>query len=451
VQEDWRVSPSERPGLPFRTKFLYSFSSLGGEALSYSRGVWLVFYYDDELGLNAVLLATVLIAGRVIEAFDDALIGYWSDRTRSRWGRRIPFVVLATPPWALLAFLLFTPPDTGDAGMALYLFLTLELFFLFSTLSGGPYEALLPEIAPRSADRVAIAGIRVYLGAAGAGVGLVVADTLKDAFGFQAMALAMAGLALLARYVGLAGVWRRAAQSREPADITFREALRATFANTQFLSFLPSFVFFQIAIQMLLAALPYYVDNVLPEDTWAKVRVLAGAALLAAVAAVPAFAVYARRTSKRRAFSTAMLATAALFPLFAVMGLLPGVSTELQVLVAVALMGVPIAGIYLFPAVLTADIIDYDATQTGVRREATYYGAQNFVEKLATSLAPGLLLLVLLLGKTRDNPLGIRLVGPAAAVVALAGWFTFRRYDLPDEVEPVATPAPAAAAAGPHL
>ncbi len=330
--------------------------------------------------------------------------------------------------------------------MALYLFLTLELFFLFSTLSGGPYEALLPEIAPRSADRVAIAGIRVYLGAAGAGLGLVAADALKGAFGFQAMALAMAGLALVARYVGLAGVWRRAAQSREPADITFREALRATFANDQFLSFLPSFVFFQIAIQMLLAALPYYVDNVLPEDTWAKVRVLAAAALLAAVATVPAFAAYARRTSKRRAFSTAMLAAAALFPLFAVMGLLPGVSTEVQVLVAVAVMGVPIAGIYLFPAVLTADIIDYDATQTGARREATYYGTQNFVEKLATSLAPGLLLLVLFLGKTRDNPLGIRLVGPAAAVVALAGWFTFRRYDLPDEVEPVveARPVPAA-------
>ena len=445
MQEDWRVPLSGRTGLPFRTKFLYSFSSLGGEALSYSRGVWLVIYYDEELGLNALLLAAVLVGGRVIEAFDDALIGYWSDRTRSRWGRRIPFVVLATPPWALLAFLLFTPPDTGDAGMALYLFLTLELFFLFSTLSGGPYEALLPEIAPRSADRVAIAGIRVYLGAAGAGLGLVAADTLKDAFGFQAMALAMAGLALVARYVGLAGVWRRAAQSREPADITLREALRATFANTQFRFFLPSFVFFQIAIQMLLAALPYYVDNVLPEGTWAKVRVLAGAALLAAVAAVPAFAVYSRRTSKRRAFSTAMLAAAALFPLFAVMGLVPGVSTEVQVLVAVAVMGMPIAGIYLFPAVLTADIIDYDATQTGARREATYYGAQNFVEKLATSLAPGLLLLVLLLGKTRDNPLGIRLVGPVAALVALAGWFTFRRYDLPDEVAPVveAPPVPA--------
>ena len=426
--------------LTLQTKFLYSFSSFGGEALSYSRGLWLLYYYDKEIGLNVGLIGGLLVAGRVLEAFDDALIGYWSDRTRSRWGRRIPFVLGATPLWALFAFLIFTPPESGTVGTAVYLFLTLELFFLFATLSGGPYEALLPEIAPRSADRVAIAGIRVYVGAAGAGVGLAGSDLLKDEFGFQAMALAVAGLALVARYVGLFGVWRLAARSRAPADIGFRDALRATFSNAQFLFFLPSFVFFQIGIQMLLGALPYYVDAVLPDESWAGEGVLAGVALGAAITAVPAFIWFARRTSKREAFSAAMLASALVFPLFSVTGLVPGVGEEAQVLAAMAIIGAPIAGIYLFPAVLTADIIDYDAARTGMRREATYYGAQNFVEKLATSLAPGLLALVLLLGRTSENPAGIRAVGPVAAAIALAGWFVFRRYDLPDEVE--AAPLP---------
>jgi GPH family glycoside/pentoside/hexuronide:cation symporter len=431
----WGVSAPRRARLPFRTKLLYSFSSLGGEALSYSRGLWLLYYYDKEVGLSVVLIGALLVAGRVIEAFDDALIGYWSDRTRSRWGRRIPFVLGATPLWALFGLLIFTPPHSGDVGTAVYLFVTLELFFLFSTLSGGPYEALLPEIAPRSADRVAIAGIRVYVGAAGAGVGLAGSDVLKDAFGFQAMALAMAALALVARYVGLAGVWRLARRSREPAEISLRDALRATFSNSQFLFFLPSFVFFQIGIQMLLGDLPYYVDAVLPEGSWVGEGVLAGVALGAAIAAVPAFAVLAQRRSKREAFSRAMLAAGLLFPLFAVAGLLPGIPDEPEILVAMAILGAPIAGIYLFPAVLTADIIDYDATRTGLRREATYYGAQNFVEKLATSLAPGVLALVLLLGRTAENPTGVRVVGPVAGTIVLAGWLVFRRYELPDEVE----------------
>ena len=88
-------------------------------------------------------------AGRLIEAFDDPLIGYWSDRTRTRWGRRGPLVVLATPFYALFFVLLWLPPnDHETVTNAIYLFVVIEAFHLFSTLSGGPFESLLPEIAP---------------------------------------------------------------------------------------------------------------------------------------------------------------------------------------------------------------------------------------------------------------------------------------------------------------
>jgi Na+/melibiose symporter-like transporter len=98
------------------------------------------------------------------------------------------------------------------------------------------------------------------------------------------------------------------------------------------------------------------------------------------------------------------------------------------------IVGLPIAGNYLFPAPLTADIIDYDGLQTGLRREATYYGAQNFVEKTTSALQPLILGALLALGSTTEDPLGIRLVGPVAAALVLLGWLSFRRYDLPDDV-----------------
>ncbi len=419
--------------VPLRTKLLYASSSLGGEALTQSRALWLLYYYDDVL--NVAVVGVLLAVGRVIEALDDSLIGYWSDRTRSRWGRRIPFILGATPLWALFAFLLFTPPaSSGAAVTALYFLLVLELYFLFSTLSGGPYEALLPEIATASADRVQIAGLKFYFGAAGAGIGLAGSDLLKDEFGFKTMALALAALALVSRYVGLAGVWRRAARSRTPAEVSFREAMRATFANRAFLLFLPSFVLFQIGYQMLVAVLPYFTDEVLGEDTWAKPRVLAAAAIVTAVAAVPLFGLYATRTSKRQAYRGAMVGAACAFPLVAFAGLLPGIPDEAQILAVMVLAGVPIAGNYLFPPTLTADIVDDDSARTGLRREATYYGSQNLVEKVATSLAPLAVALLLLAGRSAENPLGIRLVGPVAGLVVLAGYAVFRRYELPDEV-----------------
>ncbi len=442
-----------RARLPLRGKVLYASSSFGGEALTQSRGLWLLYYYapprdaDLEQLLPLGVIGVLLTVGRLIESVDDALVGYWSDRTRSRLGRRIPFVLAATPPWALFAFLIFTPPpDAGTAATAVYLFVTLELFFLFSTLSGGPYEALLPEIARTSADRVGIVGIRVYFGAAGAGIGLVGSDVLVDRYGFKTMALAMATLALVFRYLGLFGVWRQASRSRAVAELPLREALRATFANVSFLAFLPTFVLFQISLQMLLGVLPYYVDAVLEDgDTWvAEVRVLAAVALGSAVAAVPVFALVARRTSKRQAYSLAMLVSALVFPLFAFAGFLPGIPLEAQVLGAMVVIGAPLAGVYLFPATLTADIADDDALRTGMRREATYYGAQNFVEKTATSLAPLFLAGLLSLGNTAENPIGIRLVGPAAALLVAVAYVTFRRYRLPDEV---LAPAPASALA----
>ena len=92
-------------------------SSFGGEALSRNRDAWFLYYYappDDSglpellpLGLISVLLAVL----RVFGALDDVIIGWWSDRTSSRWGRRLPFILFGTPLSALFAFLIVVPPQ----------------------------------------------------------------------------------------------------------------------------------------------------------------------------------------------------------------------------------------------------------------------------------------------------------------------------------------------------
>jgi GPH family glycoside/pentoside/hexuronide:cation symporter len=426
--------------LPLRAKLLYASSSVGSEALSQSRGLWLLYFYapPDDADLPELLpiglLGVLLFAGRLLESFDDALIGWWSDRTRSRLGRRLPFVLVATPFVSVFAVLLFLPPEGGTIATAAWLFLTLELFFFFSTLSGGPYEALLPELARTSGERVTIVGMKVYMGAAGAGLGLVGSGLLVDRVGFAGMAIAMAALALGFRWLGLAGVWRHAPRETPRVELSFRATMRATFSNPHFRRFLPSFVLFQIAVAMMIGALPYWVRAVLgveDEGTW--VAALTAVAIGTMIASVPLFARFARRTSKRRAFAAAMLGAACVFPLLAFAGTLPLVPAEAEILVVMVVAGVPFAGVYLFPAALTADIIDEDALRTGFHREATYYGAQNLVEKTATSFSPLLLALVLLLGRTAEDPLGVRLVGPLAALVVLCGWLVFRRYELEDD------------------
>ncbi|MFQ6019284.1 MAG: MFS transporter [Dehalococcoidia bacterium] len=468
--------------LPRFNRILYASGSVGGNVLSRSRDLWLIFFYappaDADIAerVPILLLGALLAAARVIESLDDPLIGWWSDRTNSRWGRRIPFVVLATPFYALFAVLLWMPPTANESLLnAVYFFVVLQAFHLFSTLSGGPFESLLPEIAGSSRDRVSIVTWQVFFGTVGAAVALVGSGIIIDLWGFQTMGIIMAVLALASRYIGLGGAWRHVKRDVEPVSINAIAAIRSTFTNSQFLYFLPTFIFFNMSISMLTAALPFWTSAVLFNGFPSQiaeleargaaklllfgleigvgpgtiVALLAGAAIMVVLAVLPLVYRLAVLKGKAWVYSTAMLLGTLYLPAIAFMGFLPGVDKLLQALIFVALIGVPMAAVFTFPNAIMADIIDYDELNTGMRREAIYYGTQATLEKIAFSLFPLILAALLTLGSTADDPLGIRLVGPAAGALSFAGLVFFRGYRLPDTVTadtmPLGQKAPEAA------
>jgi GPH family glycoside/pentoside/hexuronide:cation symporter len=417
-----------------QTKLLWGVAGLGIEALRQSRTAWLVYFYapPSDAGhaarLSLVVVSLLLFGGKLIEAFADTLIGYWSDRTSSRLGRRLPFILLASPPMALFAVLLFAPPARlHSGGIALYFFFMLELFILCNSLVSVPYEALMPEIARTSEERVSLSGWRVFFGVIGAGVGLIGSGLLISAYGYWAMALVMALLSLGGRYIGLAAIWKRARRDTPPTPLAFRTTLRFTLANRPFLIFLLSSVLFSTALAMLIGLLPYFVSSVLRKDdtgVWASVLTAVGIGSM--TLALPFFAWLARRTSNQRAYLVAMLASSLAFPVLFFAGQLPGLSRETQALLALVIVGAPLAGVYLFPGPIIADLCDDEARRHGVRREGMFFSAQSFMDKVTEAFAPLLLGLILLLGNSRDNLLGIRLVGPLAGLVVFSGYLLFR-------------------------
>ncbi|MFM9106019.1 MAG: MFS transporter [Chloroflexota bacterium] len=431
--------------LPRRERLLFASSSLGSEALLQSRAAWLLYLYAPppdsglpqllSLGLMGVLLALM----RVLGSFDDAIVGWWSDRTTSRWGRRAPFIVLGAPAWALTAALLMNPPEESGTGrIVLWFVLTIQGSNLFAALAGAPYDALIPEIARRDADRLALASARVYFGILGAALGLVASGVLADRFGIGGMAVAMSVLALVTRYIGLFGVWKRLDRDGVPAKVGLLEGLKTTFRNGHFRAFLPAFVCFSAAIGMVIGALPYYAGAILQAaDTGRWVSWLSAAAVAGISLGVPVYGWLARRTSKRQAYRTAMLATVATLPLLALVGAAPGlpVPVPAQALAAMFIGSFALAGAYVFPAALLADIVDEEAHRLGMRREGSYYGAQGFVDKTTSAVAPVALSGLMMLGNTAAHPLGVRLIGPAAAAVVLAGLWLFRGYALGEPAE----------------
>ena len=453
--------------LPTLNKLLFAADSVGSQAITQTRNLWLFFFLVTPapgsesglvpaLDLGAIHLGPTLVAGllltagRFIEAIDDPIIGWWSDRTRSRLGRRLPFILCATPFYALFFSLLwFAPQDGAGAVNAVYFFVVLELFFLATTMSSGPYEALLPELAVSHRDRMSIVAWWLYFGLLGAALGFVLSGPIKDLYGFQVMGGIVGATGLVFRYLGLSAVWKHAPRKTPAADIPLRSAFTGTLRNKQFLHFLPTYVLFQLAVGMLTAWLPFFVAGVLGSlHTWSWLPFAGGrslgqggtTSLLALVAVlgmmVGALALWklSGRKTKRWVYSLSLLVTAAYLPIISFAGFIPVIPAAAQALVIAFFAGFPMAGVNLLPKAITADIADYDELLTGMRREGMYYAAQNLFEKIGSSFAPLLMGMVLLLGKTAADPLGIRLIGPVAGMLALLGYWMSRGYRLPDTV-----------------
>ena len=440
--------------LPLLNKMLFASDHVGLQAIGYFRQSWILFFLVPPLGegiarvpdiailgfdVDARVFAGFLIfAGRFIDAFTDPLIGWWSDRTRSRWGRRIPFILFSTPFYALFAAMVwFLPTDDASLWNALYFVIVLELFFTAATMSSGALEALVPEVTQGASDRMNLGGMIYLFAIIGAVLGLAISGALVDAVGFQVVGIMLAVLGIAFRYISLAAVWKHAPRHTTPARVSFWRGMRETVRNPQFVYYLPTFVMFTTGVGVMMGWIPFFASQVLQAEEEGTVSgLIFGLAILGAVISGLVFwrLIVRFQFSKRRIYGTCLIASGVIFPLLGLVGLFSESGLLIQGLAMAFVAGIPMAAVFMLPKVLTADIADYDAMLNGERREAMFYATQNFFEKITFALPPALLALVLLLGETTEDPLGLRLAPVLAGVLALLGIVMWHRYRLPDTV-----------------
>ena len=440
--------------LPLLNKLLFSADHIGLQAIGYFRQQWVLFFLAPPavegmarvpdvhlLGyeIDARVLAGILIfSGRFIDAFTDPLIGWWSDRTRSRWGRRIPFIMFSTPFYAGFGALIWFLPEPGSSWWnAVYFVLMLELFFTAATMSSGALEALVPELTRTARDRMQVVSFIFLFAVGGAGLGLVMGGYIKDALGFQVAGSIFAVVALVVRYISLSAIWNHAPRDITPASVPFWHGLRDTLRNSQFVAFLPTFVMFTTGVGVLQGWIPFFAVGVLQQErdgaasSWLSTSVIGGAIVFGLVIWI---LFSAGAVSKRRIYGICLIACGVLYPLLSLVGIVVAEHLVLQGLVLVFIAGMPMAAVFLLPKGLTADIADYDALLRDERREAMFYSTQNFFEKVTYALPPLLLSLILQLGDSAENPLGIRLAPVMAGALVLLGFTLWPRYRLPDTI-----------------
>ena len=440
-------APMARPRPLTRTdKILYSLAGIGNNALFYSVGLWLLFFYtgkpeDVPLRLSLGFAGFLLTAGKVIEVFDDPIIGWWSDRTRSRFGRRIPFLLIGTPLLGLSFFLLWVPPIAGSSWVnVVWFFIVVEFFFLARTVVEAPYEALQAEIASTSTERVSLGAWKVAFAVGGVVIGLVVSPLLIAAFGYGGMGMILGVVAVITIYAMLFGLWRRGTLNTPEGPIERPPLFRTLLGALRIRSFRVlsgSYMLFNLGYQMLLIWLPFYLLATFGRGEEDVIYFTAGITVFSLMV-LPGLAWAARRATKRVLYAASMGGLGAYLLVISVGLFVPlgGFDLFIQAVALIALAGLGFTAMWVFPGAMVADIIDEDTERTGQGRAAIFYGMFKTLEKLAQAGAAGLLTIILVVfGDSAERPLGLQLAVPIAGISILGGfalvWFAYHQREAP--------------------
>ncbi len=426
------------PELRLGQRLLYAGAAVGGNVTDMAVVTWAMFYYAPPAGHGPSLapiawIGTALVLGRVVDAVVNPLVGFWSDRSRNRRGRRLPFLMAAGLPMVLTFLAFWFPPAAGNSAWnGLYAAAVLIVFHFFYTVYFCPYGALLPEIASGSGERVSTSVLVAVCTLLGSVLVGVLSGYLVTRLGYRATAVLFGLLALPFLYGPVLAIREKTLGAAEDVSaFSFRQAVIETLRNRPFLIYVGATVFALLAQNMLMVSLPYFVTVVM-RGTESQMGYLMGGSLAVATFTFPMVSKLAERWGKARVFGGSLLFGGFIFTSLFFVGRfdLP-ISPLGQMGVIVALSGFAFAPAMALPPAILADAIDHEYENTGKRRSAMYWGVQGILQKSAVALGPALVsTLFSLFGYSFERPLGIYLVGPVGGFLLVAGWSVFRLYPL---------------------
>ncbi len=341
---------------------------------------FVVYFYVSQLGVPPTWVAGAMIAHGILNALLNPLVGGLSDRIRTAWGRRIPWIGLGIVPLVVAFALVWMPPDLPAPGLIAWFLVVVAVYDIAYVVVVLNVSALFPEIFRTTEERARGNVPRQIFAILGMVLGTAGAPALYGWIGWPGMALSLAAVCLVLLVWSFAGgmIERRVPEAASEA-MRWGDQLRYTFANRAFVPYVLGSLFVQTAIAVILAALPFYVRYSLGAAE-GEGSILLGAIFVTAIPSIVLWSVVVRRTSPR----SALLGSVAVFGV-SLLGYLLPTSVAAAALVGVA-VGVGVGGLLQLLEVVLAQIIDDDSVRTGHRREGAYFGVNGFVVRGAVVL-----------------------------------------------------------------
>jgi len=381
-------SDRDRSRLPLRSRVAYGFATLGTGSFLVVPQLFLLFFMTDQLGISPVWASFTLLLPKLWEFLTDPYIGMRSDRAKTRWGRRHPFMLAGAVVLSLGIALVFNVPALESAG-ARWLYIT-GMFVLATTgyaLFIVPYTALLGEITPDPQERTRLVALRMGFLSLSLLMAAVVWPEVLKALGAGQPAYAVVGwgvgaLCLVAMMVTIVGTRQMALDGAAPSgEASLLKELRVVASDGAFRSLACAYCLHMLA-QSGSSAMLAYVGKYLSPLGAGFLPLSFGVTTLASIVAMVGWSFVGKKVAKRTCFviGSAIGATGYVVSTLGLAG-----STPLVVIGAV-LCGIGFSAGQVFGFSLLPDVLDERRRRTGTSVDGAFTGAWVGLEKLGLAL-----------------------------------------------------------------
>jgi GPH family glycoside/pentoside/hexuronide:cation symporter len=376
---------------------LYGVVNLPTSTVGLPIALYIPAFYSQSLGLSLVV-GTLIAVSRLTDVVTDPAIGIASDRWRTRFGRRKPWMVLGMPLKVLSLWMLFVPNSAfavwlwglmgGESISNLYLFVWISLLYLGFTLVDLPYRAWGAELSLDYDERSKVTGWREAFGYGGTLMALFVPLIMSLGLDLPGPNNALLGVAVvvvilmpLLTLPALAFVRELPPRSAPVARMPWRRGLKIVWANGPYRRLVISFVFLVIAVSMTASLSFFFVGSVM-EETFDRYAIFILAYYVSSSAAIPIWLAISRRLGKHRTVVLGILWLSLWSAFIPLLG--PG-QYWLFFLIMI-LKGSAVGSLIFLPASMAADVVDLDTLRTGEQRTGLYFSLWGMVNKAAIAL-----------------------------------------------------------------
>ena len=421
-------------------KLMYGAGDIGFSLTSTILGVYFLFFMIEVVGLRPGIAAIPIAIGKIWDFVNDPIFGHISDRTRTRWGRRRPYLLFGALPLAVtFTMLWYRPGFESTTALVVYYSIAYIIFEASATMVYMPYFALTPELTSDYDERTSLTSYRMFFSILGSLLAFTIpllivgSFTPENAPKVLLMGAIFGLVSALPMFLTFFGTEERE-DLIELDKPTLKESIKSVWNNIPFRYGLGIFLATWISVDILQSSLLFYVKYVVQRDD--QNDIIMATIFVVAMFALPIWNWVSKRWSKRLAYIYGI----AFWAVVQLALMLLGPSTPLAlILVICSLAGIGVAAAHVLPWAILPDAIEWYEYKTGKRYEGMFYSMTTLARKITSAGAVPLIGPILELTGYQPNVTiqttqavqGIRLIiGPIPAVLLGIGILIAFKYPL---------------------